>query len=51
MPVSFLFGGGAIPAMIGFIGEVRSFSIGFIILGGLLLGGAILVRYLKFAKD
>jgi NNP family nitrate/nitrite transporter-like MFS transporter len=51
MPVSFLLGGGAIPAMIGFIGEVRSFSIGFIILGGLLLGGAILVRYLKFAKD
>ena len=51
MPVSFLLGGGAIPAMIGFIGEVRSFSIGFIILGGILLGGAILVRYLKFAKD
>jgi NNP family nitrate/nitrite transporter-like MFS transporter len=51
MPVSFLFGGGAIPAMIGFIGEVRSFSIGFIILGGILFGGAILVRYLKFAKD
>jgi NNP family nitrate/nitrite transporter-like MFS transporter len=51
MPVSFLLGGGAIPAMIGFIGEVRSFSIGFIILGGILFGGAILVRYLKFAKD
>ena len=51
MPVSFLLGGGAIPAMIGFIGEVRSFSIGFIILGGILFGGAILVRYLKFDKD
>jgi NNP family nitrate/nitrite transporter-like MFS transporter len=51
MPVSFLLGGGAIPAMIGFIGEVKSFSIGFIILGGILFGGAILVRYLKFAKD
>jgi NNP family nitrate/nitrite transporter-like MFS transporter len=51
MPVGFLLGGGAIPAMIGFIGEVRSFSIGFIILGGILFGGAILVRYLKFAKD
>ncbi len=51
MPVSFLLGGGAIPAMIGFIGEVRSFSIGFIILGGILFEGAILVRYLKFDKD
>ncbi len=51
MPVSFLLGGGAIPAMIGFIGEVKSFSIGFIILGGILFGGAILVRYLKFDKD
>jgi len=51
MPISFLLGGGAIPAMIGFIGEVRSFSIGFIILGGILFGGAILVRYLKFAQN
>ena len=50
VPVSFLLGGGAIPAMIGVIGQVRSFSTGFIILGGMLLGGAILVRYLKFAK-
>jgi hypothetical protein len=36
--------------MIGVIGQVRSFSTGFIILGGMLLGGAILVGYLKFAK-
>ena len=50
VPVSFLLGGGAIPAMIGVIGQVRSFSTGFIILGGMLLGGAILVGYLKFAK-
>jgi NNP family nitrate/nitrite transporter-like MFS transporter len=51
MPISFLLGGGAIPAMIGFIGETRSFSAGFIILGGILLGGAILIRYLKIVKD
>jgi len=51
MPVSFLLGGGAIPAMIGLIGQARSFSMGFLILGGILLGGAILVRYLRFAKD
>ncbi len=51
MPVSFLLGGGAVPAMIGAIGQVRSFSTGFIILGGMLLGGAILVGYLKFTKS
>ncbi len=49
MPVSFLLGGGAIPAMIGAIGQVQSFSTGFLILGGMLLGGTILVGYLKFA--
>jgi len=51
MPVSFLIGGGAIPAMIGFIGQTSSFSTGFIILGGILLGGAILAGYLKLSKD
>jgi NNP family nitrate/nitrite transporter-like MFS transporter len=51
MPVSFLLGGGAVPAMVGAIGQVRSFSTGFIALGGMLLGGAVLVGYLKFAKS
>ena len=51
MPVSFLLGGGAVPAMVGAIGQVRSFSTGFIALGGMLLGGAVLVRYLKFVKS
>ncbi len=48
VPVGYLLGGGAIPAGIGFVGEVGSFSLGFTILGGLLLGGFALVRYLKF---
>jgi NNP family nitrate/nitrite transporter-like MFS transporter len=50
VPVSFLLGAGAIPAGIGFMGEVGSFSLSFIILGGLLLGGAILVKYLKLSE-
>jgi NNP family nitrate/nitrite transporter-like MFS transporter len=49
--VSYFLGGGAIPAGLGFIGELGSFSTGFILLGGLLLGGVILVRYLKFSDD
>lgn len=48
IPFGFLLGAGAIPAGIGFIGEVGSFSLGFTILGGLFFGGFILVRYLKF---
>lgn len=48
VPVSFLLGGGAIPAMIGAIGQIRSFSTGFVILGGMFLGGTILVGKLKF---
>jgi NNP family nitrate/nitrite transporter-like MFS transporter len=51
MPVSFLVGGGAIPAGIGLIGEARSFSLGFIILGGFFLSGVVLVQYLKFTED
>jgi len=51
MPVSFLIGGGVIPAMIGVVGQTRSFSSGFMILGGVLAGGAFLVRYLTFAED
>ena len=51
VPVSFLIGGGAIPAMIGLIGQTRSFSTGFIILGTMLLGGALLAGHLKWTKD
>jgi NNP family nitrate/nitrite transporter-like MFS transporter len=46
--VSYFLGAGAIPAGLGLIGELGSFSMGFILLGGLLLEGVILVRYLKF---
>ncbi len=48
IPFGFLLGAGAIPAGIGFIGEIGSFSLGFTILGALFFGGFILVRYLKF---
>ena len=46
-----LFGGGAIPAGIGLIGELGSFSLGFILLGVLLFAGAILVQCLKFENE
>jgi NNP family nitrate/nitrite transporter-like MFS transporter len=49
--LGFLLGGGAIPAGIGLIGELGSFSLGFILLGALLFAGVILVQFLKFANE
>ncbi len=49
IPFGFLLGAGAIPAGIGLMGELGSFSLGFTVLGGLFFGGFILVRYLKLS--
>jgi hypothetical protein len=46
-----LLGGGAIVAGIGIFGEMGVFSVGIALFGGLIFGGVILVRYLKFADD
>ena len=48
VPLGSLFGAGVIPAGLGAFGEAGSFSTGFIILGGLLIGSFLLVPYLKF---
>ena len=44
-------GAGAIPAGIGLIGELGSFSLGFILLGASLFAGVILVQRLKFGNE
>jgi len=46
-----LLGGGVIPAGLGVIGELGSFSLGFILLGALLFFGVILERYLELANE
>lgn len=51
LPVSFLLGQGVIPAGMGLMGERSSFSLGFVILGGLLLGGTMLVQNLKIGDE
>jgi NNP family nitrate/nitrite transporter-like MFS transporter len=48
VPFAFLFGGGAVPAGIGFMGDVASFSLGVILVGVLVLSGALLSLFLKF---
>ena len=48
VPFAFLFGGGAVPTGIGFMGDVASFSLGIILAGVLILSGALLSLFLKF---
>ena len=51
VPVGFLIGGGAVPAALGLMGEQGSFALGIMLYGVLLLGGLILLRYLRFYED
>ncbi|MGD8388851.1 MAG: MFS transporter [Desulfobacteraceae bacterium] len=48
VPFSFLLGGGAIPTLIGIAAEAGSFSLGIILVGGLILGGSVLSARLRF---
>jgi NNP family nitrate/nitrite transporter-like MFS transporter len=50
VPVGFLLGGGVIAAGIGVMGEMGSFSLGFILFGVILLLGVLLTRSLKITK-
>ena len=47
IPFAFVFGSGIIPSMIGFTGDMGSFSIGFGITGALILSGSLLPVFLK----
>jgi NNP family nitrate/nitrite transporter-like MFS transporter len=47
IPIAFLMGGGTVPALIGLIGDVRSFGWGIALVGGLIMTGSILSGYLK----
>ena len=51
VPVGFLLGGGAVPAALGIMGEHGSFALGIMLYGVLLIGGLILLRYLRFYED
>jgi NNP family nitrate/nitrite transporter-like MFS transporter len=47
IPLAFVFGGGLIPSLIGFTGDIGSFSLGFAATGGLILIGCIAPVFLK----
>jgi len=51
IPFSFLIGGGAIPAIIGFAGDLGSFGIGISLVGVITVGSLLALRFLGFHKE
>jgi len=49
-PLAFLVGGGMLPVAIGYLGENYTFSMGIIAAGGFMLGGPILLLFLKLGQ-
>jgi NNP family nitrate/nitrite transporter-like MFS transporter len=49
-PMASFLGAGVLPAGLGLMGKLGSFSTGFILLGGLILGSALVVNLLKFKE-
>ncbi len=47
IPTAILIGGGGIPSMLGFFGDIGLFSWGFIVLGAMLLGARLLLFWIK----
>jgi NNP family nitrate/nitrite transporter-like MFS transporter len=47
IPMAFLFGGGAVPALIGFSGDVHSFGWGIAMVGGLIMTGTIFSGFIR----
>ena len=51
IPMAFLIGGGATPALIGFIGDIHSFGWGIAIVGGLIMTGTIFAGFIKLQEQ
>jgi len=50
-PMAFMIGAGAVPTLIGVIGDLQSFGLGVSLVGGLILAGALLPRFLKVERS
>lgn len=49
-PLAFLVGGGVFPSLIGYMGETHTFSMGIVVVGGLMAVGPLLVFFLKLGQ-
>jgi NNP family nitrate/nitrite transporter-like MFS transporter len=47
IPLAFLMGGGAVPALIGFVGDMQSFGLGIVLVGGLIATGSIFSGFVR----
>ncbi len=47
VPLGFLMGGGAVPTLIGFIGDISTFGLGIMLVGAMIFGGTIITIFLK----
>ena len=50
VPIAFLLGGGAVPTLIGFVGDVHTFGAGIILVGGLILTGTLFTSFLRLDR-
>jgi NNP family nitrate/nitrite transporter-like MFS transporter len=50
MPFAFMIGAGAVPAVIGWSSDLHSFSMGFLIVGGMIVAGGLMSRLLGIGK-
>jgi len=51
LPFGFLMGGGVIPIGIGLFGDTGNFNLGIALVGIIIMGGFILLRYLRFSDE
>jgi len=51
LAAAYILAAGAIPAGIGFLGDQGLFSLGFMVVGLLLIGCIVLLKYLKFHQE
>lgn len=51
IPLSFILGGGVVPTFIGIAADAGAFSLGIIVVGGLIVGGSVLSSRLHFLGD
>lgn len=49
-PLAFLLGGGVLPALIGYMGEAYTFSMGIAVFGGVMLAGPALILFLRLGQ-
>jgi NNP family nitrate/nitrite transporter-like MFS transporter len=50
-PTAFLLGGGLLPLILGYVGQAGHFSLGIIVIGGLIAAGSALALRLRLLDD